>query len=97
MKQTKVSVRGQTVIPQEIREELGIKAESKISWWTRDGLIVGMPMPDDPVKAFRGMLKGIGPGSQEVLGERRKDRELDKAREDRLLKQIDQTVKRRRK
>lgn len=95
MKRSKVSVRGQTVIPQEIREELGIKPETRISWWTRDGLIVGMPVPEDPVKAFRGMLKGIGPTSQDLLKERKRDRELEKAREDRLLKQIDQAMKRR--
>lgn len=36
MKQSKVSVRGQTVIPQEIRDELGIKPESMVAWSVRD-------------------------------------------------------------
>lgn len=77
MLRSKVSVRGQTVIPQEIREQLGIKPESEVAWWVRDGRVMMIPIPEDPIAASRGMLKGSGLSTEELLEERRKDLELE--------------------
>lgn len=85
MKQTKVSVRGQTVIPQEIREQLGITPKTKLAWSVRDGVIIVVPIPEDPVRAMKGILKGRG-SVQELLAERRADREKEEAEVEELLK-----------
>ena len=95
MKQTKVSVRGQTVIPQEIREQFGIKPETKLSWSTRNGIIIVIPIPEDPVKASIGILKGRGFTLKDFLEQREKERELDRQREARLEAQIDRAMRRR--
>jgi bifunctional DNA-binding transcriptional regulator/antitoxin component of YhaV-PrlF toxin-antitoxin module len=86
MMQSKVSVRGQTVIPQELREQLGIKPETKISWWARDGVLLGVPIPDDPIAASRGMLKGSGLKFQDFIAERNKERELERRHYDQMIK-----------
>jgi len=88
MKQTKVSVRGQTVIPQEIREEFGIKANSKLAWSSRNGVIIVVPIPEDPVEAAFGVLAGRGFTLRDFLEERQKDRELDRRREALLEEQV---------
>jgi AbrB family looped-hinge helix DNA binding protein len=77
MKQTKVSVRGQTVIPQEIREQFGIKPNTKLAWSTQNGVIVVVPIPEDPVRALVGILKGRGPTTADLLAERRADLEME--------------------
>jgi AbrB family looped-hinge helix DNA binding protein len=88
MKQTKVSVRGQTVIPQEIREEFGIKANSRLAWSSRNGVIIVVPIPEDPVEAAFGVLAGRGFTLRDFLEERQKDRELDRRREALLEEQV---------
>jgi AbrB family looped-hinge helix DNA binding protein len=82
--QTTVSVRWQTVIPQEAREALNIQPNSKLDWEVRDGYLVIHPLPADPVKAARGMFKGRGPTTEELLAERRRELEREEERERRL-------------
>ncbi len=96
MKQSTVSVRGQAVIPQEIREEFGIKPNTKLAWSTRNGVIIVVPIPEDPVKASLGILKDTGFTFDDFLDERRRERELDRRRDERLMKQIEHAKKRRR-
>lgn len=81
---TTVSVRWQTVIPQEVREALKIEPNSKLKWEVRGGSIVVHPIPADPVRAARGMFKEGGPTTADLLTERRKDRERDEEMERRL-------------
>jgi bifunctional DNA-binding transcriptional regulator/antitoxin component of YhaV-PrlF toxin-antitoxin module len=71
--QSKVSVRGQTVIPREIRKALGITAETVLKWELKDGVIMAYPVPRDPVRASLGILKGKGT-FQEFLKERAMER-----------------------
>lgn len=77
MKQTVVSVRGQTVIPQEIREQLGIKPKTKLVWSAQDGVITVIPIPEDPIEASFGMLRGRGYTLDDFLQERQHDRALE--------------------
>jgi AbrB family looped-hinge helix DNA binding protein len=88
MKQSKVSVRGQTVIPREIREEFGIKANSRLAWSTRNGVIIAIPVPEDPVAASIGILGGKGFTLKDFLEERQKERDLEREREARLDAQV---------
>jgi AbrB family looped-hinge helix DNA binding protein len=71
---TTVSVRGQTVVPREIRRALNIEPESKLAWEIRDGEIVVHPIPANPVLAARGILRGRGLGTSDLLHDRRRER-----------------------
>ncbi len=82
MKQSVVSVRGQTVIPRDIRERLGIRANTRLAWTTRDGIIVVIPLPEDPVRESLGILKGSGLTFQDFLQERRRERALERERDE---------------
>ncbi len=53
----KVTQKGQVVIPAEFRKKYGIKAPGQVLIAEREGHLVIMPMPDDPVAGARGMLK----------------------------------------
>jgi AbrB family looped-hinge helix DNA binding protein len=75
--QTKVSVRGQTVIPRPIREALGITPATRLQWMIKDGVIIVLPIPPDPVHAAVGVLKGRGPSTADLLMERKAQREQE--------------------
>ena len=55
-----VSHRWQTVIPAAIRRRYGIQANSKIEIIDTGKEIVLVPLPRDPFKSSRGMLRGMG-------------------------------------
>jgi AbrB family looped-hinge helix DNA binding protein len=75
---TTVSVRWQTVIPKEVREALKIEPNSKLEWEVRDGYIVVHPLPADPIRAALGFFKTEGRSlTEELLEDRRRDREKD--------------------
>jgi AbrB family looped-hinge helix DNA binding protein len=75
--QTTVSVRGQTVIPRHIREELGITPATRLEWKISNGAIIVLPIPADPVQSSIGILKGRGPSTSDLLAERKADREKE--------------------
>ena len=78
---SKVSVRGQTVIPRDIRKALGITPETTLDWSLKNGYIVVYAIPADPVAASVGILRGKGPTTQDLLEERRREREREEALE----------------
>ena len=80
--QSKVSVRGQTVIPNEIRKAMGITDNSTLHWKIQDGVIMVYPIPRDPVRASLGILQGKG-SLDEFLQERRQERAKEQKREGR--------------
>ena len=96
MLKSKVSVRGQTVIPQEIRERLGIEPNSEIAWWIEGGTVTVVPIPEDPVEASIGMFAGRGYTLDDFLKEREAERELDRQRDKRLEQQVVKTTGRKR-
>ena len=81
---TTVSVRGQTVVPREIRKQMGIGPQTKLEWQIRDGVIVVYPIPPDPIEAAVGVFKGQGPTTDNLLAERQRERqrEQDKNKEE---------------
>ena len=85
MSSSKVSVRGQTVIPQDIREKLGIKPKTILDWSIHDGVIFVVPIPDDPVAASVGLLKKWGYDREQYLKGREEDLELERQHEERLM------------
>jgi AbrB family looped-hinge helix DNA binding protein len=78
--QSKVSVRGQTVIPREIRKLLGIVPNSLLCWEVDDGVIKVYPVPADPVRASLGLLKGRSSLAQ-FLDRRDEERAAERQRE----------------
>jgi hypothetical protein len=62
------------VIPQELRESLGIQAGTRLSWSALDGSLLVTPESDDPIKATRGILRGRGLTAQQFLAARRESR-----------------------
>lgn len=73
----KTSSKGQLVIPKEIREKLGIIPGKKVLLQIVDKHVEITPLPDDPIKALRGILKGGPSLAEELLVERKKDNEID--------------------
>jgi len=57
MPTTKVSSKGQIVIPREIRERLNISKGTELELIVIDGGIFLIRVPDDPLKSLRGMLR----------------------------------------
>ena len=78
----KVTTRGQVSIPSEIRKKFNIEPESRIEWIVEGNVIKVIPLPKDPVAAFRG--RGSRKYSTERLieerrAERGKEDEKDKS------------------
>lgn len=76
------------MIPQEVREELGIKPGSRLAWSIRDGVAVVMPVPEDPIAASYGMLKGSGFTFQDFMDERNRERARERAEEESTLRRV---------
>ena len=73
----KASSKGQIVIPKEIREKLGITPGKRILLRVVNEHAEITPLPDDPIKAMRGILKGGKSMAKELLAERKKDNRID--------------------
>lgn len=76
----KASSKGQIVIPKEIREKLGIGAGRKLLLRLVENHMEIIPLPDEPVKALRGMLKAETSLAAELLEERKRDDAGDEKR-----------------
>jgi len=74
---SKVTSKGQIVIPKKIREKYGIHPSTSIRWIEKKEGILMVPDAEDPIIAARGMLKGSG-----VLKAYLKEKEKDKKREE---------------
>ena len=84
--QSVVSVKGQTVIPKEVREALGIKEGAKLLWFVQDDKAIVRVLPDDPVAASIGALEGLKYSTADLLAERRAERDKEEAKFQEWLK-----------
>ena len=82
MMQSVVSTKGQTVVPKEIRETLGLKPGTKLIWTVKNHSVVVTAVPSDPVRALRGLLKGSGYTFDDFLRERNEERERERKMEE---------------
>lgn len=73
---SKVTSKGQIVIPKRLRDKYGIRSATSIRWIEKDQGILMVPESVDPVVAARGMLEGAG-----ILKAYLKEKKLEKQRE----------------
>ena len=79
---TKVTTRGQVSIPAEIRKKLHIETDTKLEWSIDRNEIRVIPVPKDPISAFRGRGKGVYT-TKDLLKERMQERNLEDERDQR--------------
>lgn len=79
---SKVTSKGQIVIPKRIREKYGIGPATLIRWIEKNEGILMVPDADDAITTARGMFKGTG-----LLQAYMREKEMDKKREKRKLGQ----------
>ena len=73
---SRVTSKGQVVIPKKLREKYGIRSATAIRWIEKDQGILMVPESEDPIVAARGMLKGSG-----ILKAYLKEKKREKKRE----------------
>jgi AbrB family looped-hinge helix DNA binding protein len=73
MQRVKIGTRYQIVVPASIRRELGVGPGDHLLLDVRDGVIVLVPVPTDPVDALRGLGREIweGTDAQEYVNQLR--------------------------
>lgn len=74
-----ISSRGQTAVPAEIRRRFNLTDRSRLEWMVDGEVITVLPVPTDPVKAFRGVSKGKYTGAM-LLADRRRERARERRR-----------------
>ncbi len=77
---TTISTRGQVSIPAAIRKRYGMEPETQVEWIEEGNAIKIVPVPKDPVKAFRGAGRGRYT-SEELIRDRRKERVEENGRD----------------
>ena len=74
---TKMSSRGQISIPSVVRKQLHIGPNTILEWVIEGATARVIPVPEDPIQAFRGSgKKGL---VKQLLKERRRDRQREDA------------------
>ena len=84
MESAYVTTKGQLVIPARIRRKLGIKPGTKVCFVERGGEILFQPVTKEYIRSVCGMLKSPTSVTQELLADRKKDKEREEARLEKL-------------
>jgi len=78
--EAKVSAKGWVVIPVEYRAKYNLKPGTRVSIVDYGGVLTIVPVPANPIRAARGMLKGKTSLTRVLLEEHAKERARDKRR-----------------
>jgi AbrB family looped-hinge helix DNA binding protein len=76
MHKTRVTRKGQTVVPAPLRKKFNIGPESRLAWSAKSNVIEVTPLPADPIKALRGFTEDR-PLRRALLKRRREDKALE--------------------
>lgn len=79
-----VTTKGQLVIPARIRRKLGIKPGTKVCFVERGDEILFQPVTKEYIRSVCGMLKSTTSVTQELLTDRKKDKEREEAKLEKL-------------
>jgi len=79
-----ISTKGQIVIPSHLRQKYGIKAPGRALITEKDGQIVIVPLPTDPIVGARGMLKSDQSLAESQAAYKQEERRLEEDHEERL-------------
>jgi AbrB family looped-hinge helix DNA binding protein len=79
---TKLTKRGQTVVPAKIRKRFNLDESSRLLWMVEGDIITVLPLPEKPVKALKGAMKGQI-SFDKFMADRKLDREMEKKEESR--------------
>ena len=74
---TTVSTRGQVSIPAKLRKKFLIEPETQVEWIEEGNAIKVIPLPKDPIKAFRGAGRGRYTSERLITDRKRERREED--------------------
>ena len=75
---SKVTSKGQVVIPKQLRQKYAIIPSTAIRWVAKKNGILLIPESSDPIEAARGMLKDAG-----IMKAHLQDKQAEKQRETR--------------
>jgi AbrB family looped-hinge helix DNA binding protein len=71
---SKATIKGQVIIPAQLRKKFNIQKGTRLAIMEGEGqVIVIKPLPDDPVAASRGMLKGKSSLTKALLKDRQEE------------------------
>ncbi len=71
---SKATIKGQVIIPAELRKKFNIKKGTRVAISEGAGNVILLkPLPDDPVEASRGILKGKTSLTKALLKDRREE------------------------
>jgi len=65
-------------VPAEVRRRFKLVENSGLEWIIEGDVITVLPVPPDPVRAFRGSLRGAYSGAT-LLRERRRERRRERS------------------
>ena len=81
---SRVSTRGQAVIPAEIRRRYGLKRDSRIEWVDIGNAILVIPQDKDVIEGSFGMLRESKLSVNDLLLAREEDKKKEKAKVERM-------------
>jgi len=71
---SRATIKGQVIIPANLRKKFNIQKGTRLAIMEGEGqVIVIRPLPDDPVAASRGMLKGKSSLTKALLKDRQEE------------------------
>ena len=71
---SRATVKGQVIIPAPLRKKFNIKKGTRVAIIEGEGnVIIIKPLPDDPIEASRGVLKGKTSMIKALIKDRREE------------------------
>jgi len=77
---TRISSKGQVVIPAELREQLGLRTGTPATWTEKDGRLVLTPITERLIAEMQGFLEPK-PGERSMFDELFEERERERRHE----------------